>query len=165
MTDFIIADLKIGAGMAGLCPMPSSPQARAGLRNWHPAIVISMTPADELAAHGCADLPDWLGMHGIDWAAMPVADFGAPQADAGWPELANRLHALLDSGGRVLVHCRGGCGRSGMILLRLMTERGEEGQAALARLRAARPCAVETEGQMAWAVAGAMPAGMKRGRA
>jgi len=57
----------------------------------------------------------------------------------------------LQGGGRVLIHCRGGCGRSGMAALRLMIESGEEAGAALSRLRALRPCAVETEAQMAWA--------------
>ncbi len=54
-------------------------------------------------------------------------------------------------GGRVLVHCMGGCGRSGMALLRLMVESGEPADRALARLRAVRPCAVETPEQLAWA--------------
>ena len=51
----------------------------------------------------------------------------------------------------MLVHCRGGCGRSGMAVLRLMVEAGEAPEEALARLRAVRPCAVETEAQMDWA--------------
>jgi hypothetical protein len=38
-----------------------------------------------------------------------------------------------------------------MIALRLMVEDGEAPDAALARLRAARPCAVETNAQMRWA--------------
>ncbi|MBR9844091.1 MAG: protein phosphatase, partial [Rhodobacteraceae bacterium] len=49
------------------------------------------------------------------------------------------------------VHCFGGCGRSGMAIMRLLVEMGEEPEAALARLRAVRPCAVETEAQRLWA--------------
>jgi hypothetical protein len=41
-----------------------------------------------------------------------------------------------------------------MAVLRLMIEAGEEPQSALARLRKVRPCAVETEAQMQWALAG-----------
>ena len=51
----------------------------------------------------------------------------------------------------MVVHCMGGCGRSGMILLRLMIDAGETPDSALARLRTARPCAVETKAQMRWA--------------
>jgi protein-tyrosine phosphatase len=59
----------------------------------------------------------------------------------------------LRSGGRVLVHCFGGCGRSGMAALRLMVAAGEGPESALHRLRASRACAVETEAQRLWAVA------------
>jgi hypothetical protein len=38
-----------------------------------------------------------------------------------------------------------------MAVLRLMVEMGEDPEEALARLRAVRPCAVETEVQKAWA--------------
>jgi len=58
----------------------------------------------------------------------------------------------LQTGGSVLVHCKGGCGRSGMAALRLMVEAGEDPHLAFARLRDVRPCAVETEAQLAWAV-------------
>src|SRR5690606_33735699 len=57
----------------------------------------------------------------------------------------------LEGGGRVLVHCLGGCGRSGMVALRLMIGAGETPEVALRHLRGVRPCAVETEAQLAWA--------------
>jgi hypothetical protein len=41
-----------------------------------------------------------------------------------------------------------------MALLRMMVDTGEPGAQALARLRAVRPCAVETEDQRLWAVSG-----------
>jgi hypothetical protein len=41
-----------------------------------------------------------------------------------------------------------------MIALRILVERGEGGEAALARLRSVRPGAVETPEQLAWASAG-----------
>ncbi|MDH5531227.1 MAG: protein phosphatase, partial [Paracoccaceae bacterium] len=44
-----------------------------------------------------------------------------------------------------------GCGRSGMAVLRLMVEAGEPVDVALIRLRKVRPCAVETDAQLAWA--------------
>ncbi len=56
----------------------------------------------------------------------------------------------------VLVHCRGGLGRSGMIVARLLAERGET--APIDRVRRARPGAVETEDQAAWVGAAAAKA-------
>ncbi len=65
--------------------------------------------------------------------------------------ISTAAHADLARGGRVLAHCYGGCGRSGMVLMRLMVEAGEDADPALERLRDARPCAVEAKEQRAWA--------------
>jgi hypothetical protein len=145
-----------GGGALGISPMPGRDGhlARdvAMISNWSPAIVATLTEADEIAANGTGSLPRLLAERGISHRRFPIVDYGTPEAgDAAWAALAADLHAALDSGRRVLVHCMGGCGRSGMIALKLMVERGESPEAALARLRLARPRAVETEGQLAWA--------------
>jgi len=90
-------------------------------------------------------------------ARAAVADFGVPKDDATWDGVALQLLELLRQSKRVLVHCKGGCGRSGMAVLRLMIAAGEEPAQALARLRAVRPCAVETEAQLAWASGASLP--------
>jgi protein-tyrosine phosphatase len=155
-----IATLPLGGGTLAICPMPGREGRYAAdladLRAFGPALVISMTPAEELAARGAGTLPDDLAQAGIAWRHLPVADFGVPGAETAalWPEAAAVARGVLAAGGRVLVHCMGGCGRSGMAALRLMVEVGEAPDAALARLRASRPCAVETEGQFDWAVKG-----------
>jgi protein-tyrosine phosphatase len=87
---------------------------------------------------------------------LPIPDYGAPDAlvESQWTEAAQRALDVLASGGKVWVHCMGGCGRSGMAALRLMVEAGEEPSLALGRLRAVRPCAVESPQQYKWAAEG-----------
>lgn len=154
---FGIVELKAGGGVLAICPMPGRGGAyEADLREvlaFAPDIVVSMTPLEELAQQGAGELGQDLAKVGTLWLHLPVADFSVPgQATrAQWPEVSVRLRRVLAAGGRVLVHCLGGCGRSGMAVLRLMVEIGEEPDAALARLRAVRPCAVETVEQFAWA--------------
>ena len=150
---FAIASLPAGAGTLVLCPLPVTAEARARIAALAPALVLSLTETAELRALGAADLPDWLAAHGIGWAHFPVPDFQTPPPGSDWPALSVRARAVLDSGGTLVVHCRGGCGRSGMIALRLMAEAGEPPVEALARLRAARPGTVETEAQYRWAAA------------
>ncbi|MEM7123648.1 MAG: protein phosphatase [Pseudomonadota bacterium] len=125
----------------------------AQIKRWSPAIVLSMTEQAEMDRCGSTELGSLLGQVGIDWAHLPVRDFrGLDAAQAArWPDLSGRLHSLLDSGEGVLLHCRGGKGRSGMIGLRLLVERGENPDEALKRLRQERSGAVETEEQWAWA--------------
>lgn len=151
--EFTIASLPLAAGTLALCPAPAGAAARAALATFAPGLVVSMTGAAERAALGIGDLPEWLAARGIGWRDFPVEDFSTPAEAADWAALAQDARAVLGQGGRVLVHCRGGCGRSGMAVMRLMVEAGEAPDAALARLRSVRPCAVETEAQRLWASA------------
>jgi len=153
-------DLESG-GRIGVCPLPG----RDGdldadletVRRWGPAIVVSMTERDEMQVCGAGRLDEALAGLGAAWAHLPIRDYGGPEgaSNEAWPALSARLHACLDRGDGVLLHCRGGRGRSGMIALRLLVERGAAPEAALARLRRERPGAVETDGQFAWASMGA----------
>lgn len=156
-----ITELPLRDGHVGLCPLPGRGGDYAAdlavIAGWAPSLVLTMTTAEEMARHGAAGLGDDLGARGIGWAHLPVADFTAPDEEiaAHWLLIADRAGEILDSGGRVLAHCMGGCGRSGAAVLRLMTEAGEDPEAALARLRQVRPCAVERPEQFVWAAAGA----------
>ena len=149
-----IAGIEIGGRQRGICPMPGRTGDYAGdlavLLAWSPRLVVTLAETGELAARGAASLPADLAAAGVDWLNLPIPDFGTPPRGLRdrWPALSPRLLAT----DRMVVHCMGGCGRSGMILLRLMVEDGEAPDAALARLRSARPCAVETKAQMRWAI-------------
>ncbi len=168
MGKFAIHTLNGGGGAVALSPLPGRYGAYGDdletLLGWAPDMVLSMTEASEMARFGAAGLGADLAQAGVVWHHLPLPDFGAPP-DAGlknWPEISNYAHTILAQGGRVLVHCAGGCGRSGMIALRLLVEAGEAPKPALVRLRAVRPCAVETEAQRIWAVAGLINALINR---
>ena len=158
MSEFVIHALPMTGGILALAPLPgrggSYAEDLTHLRDWQPALVISLTSLAEMEAEGVAHLgADIQGM-GTRWAHLPIKDFGVPELaiEILWPATSTAARAALDGGGRVLIHCRGGCGRSGMVALRLMIEGGEAPQSALTRLRGVRPCAVETEAQMDWAM-------------
>jgi Polymorphic toxin system, DSP-PTPase phosphatase len=157
MPGFSIASLLVGGGDLGLCPIPGRGGDYAGdlavLLHWGPGLVLTMTTRDELVPAGARGLGKDLALAGIDWRHLPIVDFGTPGERTAmlWPDASRAAQAVLGQGGRVLVHCFGGCGRSGMAGLRLMIEAGEAPDSALRRLRILRPCAVETEDQLAWA--------------
>ncbi|MEO9824667.1 MAG: protein-tyrosine phosphatase family protein [Paracoccaceae bacterium] len=157
---FEIFEVTLGAGLLGISPMPGRGGAfeadLSALLRWDPALVLSMPTAQEMAQRGAGGLGDDLRNAGVDWAHLPVPDFGAPASEttAMWQRTSAKAHQIIVDGGRVLAHCHGGCGRSGMVLLRLMAEAGEVPEAALKRLRKSRACAVETDEQFAWAAAG-----------
>ena len=161
MSDLILHALRVNGGILALSPLPGGGgQYRADLdflRDWKPAIVLTLTPETELAEAGARSLGADLQAMGTRWVHFPVRDFStpAPRTDMGWPAISAQILAALRGGGRVLVHCRAGRGRSGMAALRLMIEAGEDPSEALRRLRRVRPGAVETEAQWHWAREGA----------
>ncbi|MCU0907362.1 MAG: protein phosphatase [Rhodobacteraceae bacterium] len=158
---FTICDLPLGPGRIGLCPLLGRWGDYAGdlsrVLDWRPDIVVSLITHNEFEVSEAAALPSDLAARGIAWRHLPVRDFRhpAPGTLDAWSALSAEARSTLDRGGRVLVHCFGGCGRSGMVLMRLMVEGGEAPDTALARLRTVRACAVETPGQFAWASDGA----------
>ena len=90
-----------------------------------------------------------------DWRQAPIADYSVPDQafEARWPTLAATMHRLLIAGERVLIHCRGGRGRSGLVAARLLIDRGQNAPVALATVRLAQPGAVETADQEASLIA------------
>lgn len=147
-----IAELRVGQGVLGISPCPG----RAGfyeadliaIRRWQPSLVITFLSYEELdrvAPTLSVDLKD----ADIAWGHLPTADFDTP--GEGWDYISIVVHSELEDGHKVLLHCMGGCGRSGTAALRLMIETGEAADPALNRLRQTRPCAVETPEQFLWA--------------
>lgn len=158
MSGLVIYALPVAEGILALAPLPGRGGGYASdlqhLRDWQPALVLSMTTQPEMDAADAGDLGFDLQDMGIRWRHLPTADFATPtpEIEELWHSAAHSALDALQGGGRVLVHCKGGCGRSGMAALRLMIEAGEDPGTALIRLRAVRPCAVETDAQMAWAL-------------
>jgi protein-tyrosine phosphatase len=155
----MIHALSIGNGILAISQLPGKDGDLAGdlehISSWTPALVISLTTSLEMYIAGVQDLGLKLQDRGTRWLHMPVPDFSAPDEDfmENWRAVSETVRRALNGGGRVLVHCREGCGRSGMVALRLMIESGEAPDEALSRLRTVRACAVETDEQMVWSMA------------
>ena len=88
----------------------------------------------------------------MEWLHLPIRDVSTPgpEFEEQWPAHSKRLRGRLDAGENIVVHCRGGLGRAGMISARLLVESGVEPEAAITRVRAARPGAIETRPQEEW---------------
>jgi len=85
----------------------------------------------------------------MSWFHLPIADGGTPddQFEHRWDTDGEKLRSMLKKGSDVLVHCRGGLGRSGTIAARLLVELGTEPTTAIAMVREVRPGAMEAPNQ------------------
>ena len=157
MAAFDIREISVAGGTIGMCQLPG----RAGdypsdfnkIVEWEPDLVISLTEPHEMAEFAVGSFGSDLQAQTLAWTAWPVKDYGVPDStqatlSAG---IKNDARAILKRAGRILVHCKGGCGRTGMVVLSFMVDAGEDPDAGLIRLRVVRPCAVETDEQYSWA--------------
>lgn len=167
----LIYALPVGGGTLAMSALPGRGGDYAGdlglFREWQPGIVLTMVTDAELAEAGAPNLGTDIQAMASRWFHLPVRDYGtpSPEVEAVWPEASRAVRAALKGGGRVIVHCKGGCGRSGMAVLRLMVESGEDRFVALKRLRSLCNCAIETNAQLDWAFGGepdAVPTGRDR---
>jgi protein-tyrosine phosphatase len=83
---------------------------------------------------------------GIRWLHLPIADGCIPdnRFEKAWDTAGMELRQVLTDGGRIVLHCRRGLGRSGNIAARLLVEFGMTPCAAFAAVRRACPGAIQT---------------------
>lgn len=119
---------------------------------WNAAAVVTLMEAHELAEVKIASIGPEVRRRHMEWHHAPIVDVSTPDEsfEATWPSLSAQLRGLVSRGGRVLVHCRGGLGRSGMVVARLLAEDGMEAGEAMRAVRAVRPGAIETPAQERW---------------
>lgn len=121
----------------------------AGLVDRGYGVLVCLLTDAELIELGLVDEVEHGARAGLQVLRLPVADFGVPAYDEG-RDLAARLAALIRAGESVVVHCRGGVGRSSTLAALVLLALGVPPEEAWARLERARGCPVpETEEQRA----------------
>lgn len=155
-----------GAGRIGItfCPGKVQPGALTGswnrdlgldldaIANWNATAVLTLVEDHELKALKVETLGPQVAARHMQWYHLPIPDVSTPgrEFDRSWKQVGEGLKARLRDGFNVLVHCKGGLGRAGTIAARLMIELGVSPEAAVEVIRAARPGAIETAGQLAY---------------
>lgn len=158
---------KYGAIGITFCPGKKQPTAMTGgwdrsldldldaIRDWGAAAIVTLVEAHELATLKVGDIEQATRTRAMAWYHLPITDVSVPTAafEAEWAVVGEQLRARLRCGFNVLVHCKGGLGRAGVVAARLLIELGTVPAAAVAAVRKARPGAIETSGQQNYVLA------------
>lgn len=127
------------------------------IRDFPAAALITLMERGELEWAGptLAELAGACAEFGMRHVYMPIVDSDIPDMDweRRWLSHGPELHAHLRAGENIVFHCRGGRGRAGLAVARMLIESGEDPAKAMARVRTARSGAIETEAQEAYLLA------------
>jgi protein-tyrosine phosphatase len=92
-----------------------------------------------------------VGARGMGFISFPIADRQVPPSERSVTTALRKLDAELSSGRNVVMHCRQGVGRTGLMAACLLVTKGWEPQAAVDHLTAVRGITVpETIEQRRW---------------
>ena len=161
-----IDPMPCGAGVLGLtlCPGKQGPSYFGGswerdlgldmraIVDWGATTLVSLMEAHEFPMLKVPNLGDAAEEAGLEWHHLPIPDVKTPKErfERLWTYSGHVLRKKLTSGETIVVHCRGGLGRTGMIAGRLAIEFGEAPEEALRRVREVRKGTVETPAQEAY---------------
>ena len=122
------------------------------IADWGASTLVTLLEEHEFRCLGVPNLGVIAETAGLEWHCLPIQDVSIPDErfERLWTYSGHILRRKLASGERIVLHCRGGYGRTGTIAARLAIESGAEPAEALSRVRAARAGTVETGGQKAY---------------
>lgn len=116
---------------------------------WKTDAVVTLIETHEFALLQVQDLGSAVQARAIAWHHLPIRDVCIPDAafEESWRRSGPMLHGILEGGGRIVVHCRGGLGRAGLVSALLLIGFGYGPHEAIRLVRSVRPGAIETEAQ------------------
>ena len=108
------------------------------------SMLVSLVEDDELRHLGITALADGCAALGMQLVRFPIVDGDVPRSLADFDALVERIVATAREGGNVVVHCRGGLGRTGLVAAACLVACGHAPAEAVRLVRRSRPGTVET---------------------
>jgi protein-tyrosine phosphatase len=146
---------EIKKGRLGTMPHPRGgdwlEDEICSLKNLGVDVVVSLLESDEMREldiereEACCEAAE------ISFLSFPIRDRDVPQSISETGKLVQTIFNLLGDGKNVVIHCRGGIGRSSVIAACVMMRDGFAADEAFRRIQEARGCFVpDTPEQREW---------------
>jgi protein-tyrosine phosphatase len=101
-------------------------------------VLVCLLEDHELRRYQIVDLVERADAHGLEVLRLPIRDTSVPDDLPSVDALLDQVEARVRGGKRVVVHCRGGLGRTGVIAGCWLVRQGVSAADALAMLREVR---------------------------
>ncbi len=113
--------------------------------------IVSLLTPDEEQEFALTDEGLQAKAKGITFLSLPIRDRRVPDPGTDLNSTLQRMDAVLSSGRNVLVHCRQGIGRTGLVASSLLINKGMDAESAVELVSTARGIPVpETSEQRHW---------------
>ncbi|HTU48544.1 MAG TPA: dual specificity protein phosphatase family protein [Bryobacteraceae bacterium] len=114
------------------------------------AVVSLLTPEEEKDL-GLSNEGAEAKANGVEFISFPILDRQVPDSSSELTRTLDKIDTELTKGKNVLVHCRQGVGRAGLVGACLLLTKGLDAETALRRLSASRGATIpETLEQRRW---------------
>lgn len=143
------------AGRLAMCARPRGGEwledEMAGWRNSGVETVCSLLTREEERDLDIVREEVEASAHGMKFLSLPIMDREVPASQNNFVRALEELDRDLSAGRNVVLHCRQGVGRTGLVAACLLLSKGERPDAAVQKLSTARGTQVpETEEQRRW---------------
>lgn len=122
--------------------------------DWHRAgvdVVLSLLTSDEEDSLDLKQEAALASGQGMKFISFPIPDRQAPASPSELASVLENINFSLSSGKNVLIHCRQGVGRSGLVAACLLVTKGWEPAATVKHLSSVRRVPIpETSQQRQW---------------
>ena len=125
----------------------------SGLSNMGVTVLVSLLEVSEACDVGLQAEQHYCEKNGIRFVHYPIPDRGVPSNKITFEKLVVALSEFLRQGNGVVIHCRAGIGRSGLLAACVLVrrEKGVSVEKAIERISTARRVVIpDTEEQCLW---------------
>jgi len=104
----------------------------------------------EMDKNNAQSLPSICAEHDITWLQLPILDDAAPNEvfEKQWLAEKENILEVLNQQGSIAVHCKGGSGRTGLVIALILLAFGWPAQKVIQEVQAIRPNALKNRAQL-----------------
>lgn len=142
-------------GRLAIAPRPRggdwTPDEMKSWRDQSVTVIVSLLDPAESREFELQDEKEIAEQNGLNFIGYSIPDRGIPSSGKECVEIIDKIYRSLETGENVVVHCRQGIGRSGLIAAALFIVTGNSVEKAIQHVSRFRGVSIpETEAQREW---------------
>lgn len=112
--------------------------------------LLTLMSDEEMARNNASSLPQECSLQDVAWMQLPIPDDAAPEAEfeTKWEQHKESILAVINNKGTVAVHCKGGSGRTGLVIGLILLAYGWPAEKVIKEVQALRPKALKYPAQL-----------------